>query len=216
MPVDTEKSAESEGSVWRRWDPHVHLPGTLRNNNFRNTTVEEALNILAGRSPAIEVVGVTDYFTTASFHRALGAWEAGAGDGIRMLFPNVEVRLAHATARNAAVNAHLLCAPDQVDDLERFLRDLIFRFEDVDYRCIDEDLIRLGWAWRNDPRLGESAAKSEAVNQFKVEFAQLERVYGNNPWAKANLLIGVAVGEGDGTSGLRTDDDSFAAIRRNL
>lgn len=216
MPVDTKTSPESQGSLWRRWDPHVHIPGTLRNNNFKATTVEDALNILAKRTPAIEVVGVTDYYTTASFHRAIGAWTSGAGDGIKMLFPNVEVRLAFATARNSAVNAHLLCSADQVAELERFLRGFSFRHEDVDYHCCDEDLIRLGRAWRKDPDLPEAAAKSEAAKQFKVDFSRLESLYDSSTWAKDNLLVGVAAGEGDGTSGLRTDDDSFAAIRRNL
>jgi hypothetical protein len=188
----------------------------LRNNNFKGTSVEGALDILASRSPAIEVVGVTDYFTTASFRRALVARDAGAGEGIRMIFPNVEVRLAHATSRNSAVNAHLLCAPNQVEELERFLHDLTFRHEDEDYHCTDEDLVRLGRSWRGEPLLPEPAARSEAANQFKVEFGQLERLYRTSTWAKDNLLVGVTAAQGDGTSGLRTDDDSFAAVRRNL
>jgi hypothetical protein len=208
MADNPMKTVVSEGSLWRRWDPHVHLPGTLRNDNFKSTTVEQALGILASRSPKIEVVGITDYFSTASFHRAVAALQSGAGSGLTMLFPNVEVRLAHATARKSAVNAHLLCAPDEVEELERFLRGLTFRHEDVDYQCSDEDLVRLGRAWRKEPRLPEGAARRE--------FRQLERLYLNSTWAKDNLLVGVAAGEGDGTSGLRTDDDSFAAIRRNL
>ncbi len=34
---------EPRGSLWRRWDPHLHLPGTLHNDNFGSLTVVAAL-----------------------------------------------------------------------------------------------------------------------------------------------------------------------------
>ena len=82
----------------------MHVPGTLHNDGFGGTTVAEALDVLASCSPQIEAVGVTDYFTTASFRRAHQAWREGAGRSIRYLFPNVELRLSHATQRDAAIN----------------------------------------------------------------------------------------------------------------
>src|SRR5205085_2227322 len=120
--------ADGAGAVWRRWDPHVHVPGTLHNDAFGRTTLTEALDVLASRSPQIEAVGVTDYVTTASFRRAHQAWQQGAGRSIQFLFPNVELRLSHATQREAAVNLHLLCAPEEVEDLDRFLGGLEFTF----------------------------------------------------------------------------------------
>src|ERR1035437_491380 len=82
-----------QGSIWRRWDPHIHLPGTLFNDRFGELTDAEALNILAKCEPAVEVACVTDYYTTDSFRRALKAWMNGAGASIRSLIPNVELRL---------------------------------------------------------------------------------------------------------------------------
>ena len=61
----------SHGSVWRRWEPHVHLPGTLLNDRFGAMSTAEALDTLDACDPPIEVVGVTDYFSTASFRRAV-------------------------------------------------------------------------------------------------------------------------------------------------
>jgi hypothetical protein len=118
------------GSLWRCWDPHVHLPGTLRNDGFGALDIGEALDILASRNPAIEVVGVTDYGTTTSFREAQESQRAGAGVSIGLLFPNVELRLAYATNQGAAVNLHLLCAPEQVDELDRFLAQLEFTYQD--------------------------------------------------------------------------------------
>lgn len=159
----------NSGSLWRRWDPHVHLPGTLRNDGFGAIGVAEALDILASRTPAIEVVGVTDYGTTASFREAHQAHGAGAGASIALLFPNVELRLAYATSKGAAVNLHLLCAPEHIDELDRFLTRLEFTYQDRTYRAEPAELILLGRAVQGDPSLDERAALAEGSLQFKVE-----------------------------------------------
>lgn len=204
------------GSLWRRWDPHVHLPGTLRNDGFGALGVAEALDILASRTPAIEVVGVTDYGTTTSFREAHQAHGHGAGASIRLLFPNVELRLAYATGKGAAVNLHLLCAPEQVDELDRFLARLEFSFQDRTYRAEPAEFILLGRAVRGDPSLDDRAALVEGSLQFKVELEQLRKVFGLDAWAKEHLLVAVAGGESDGTSGLRTPDNAFTALRQNI
>ncbi len=211
-----ERRTIDRGSVWRRWDPHVHLPGTLRNDGFESTDIGEALDILANRTPPIEAVGVTDYGTTASFRQAQAAHDAGAGASIGLLFPNVELRLAYATTRGAAVNLHLLCPPEYVDELGRFLGRLEFTYQDRPYRAEPPELIRLGRAFRADPDLDERAALAEGSLQFKVELDQLRKVYGLDAWAKEHLLVAVAGGERDGTSGLRTPDNAFTALRQNI
>src|SRR6266542_1403496 len=100
---------DPRGSIWRRWDPHTHVPGTILSDQYGEVAVAEALDVLAAREPPIEVVGVTDYATTQGFREAQAAWEEGAGSGIRLLFPNVELRLDVPTTRGSGLNLHLLC-----------------------------------------------------------------------------------------------------------
>ena len=57
--------------------------------------------LFGAQTPAIEVVGVTDYMTTASYRRAAAANADGAGRSIALLFPNVELRLDNATNQRA-------------------------------------------------------------------------------------------------------------------
>jgi hypothetical protein len=32
--ADTQRQAFNSGSRWQRWDPHVHAPGTVLNDQF--------------------------------------------------------------------------------------------------------------------------------------------------------------------------------------
>ena len=112
-----------------------HMPGTLFNDKFGDTTVKQALDALAASEPAFEAIGVTDYFTTGSFRRTSEVWKSLPYHGIRFLFPNVELRLDIPTAQGPGVNLHLLSSPDEVDGLDRFLGALEFSWSERSYRC---------------------------------------------------------------------------------
>jgi AAA domain, putative AbiEii toxin, Type IV TA system len=215
MTTDDSLS-DPQGSIWRRWDPHIHLPGTLFNDQFGNLTVAEALDILAACDPSVEVACVTDYYTTASFRSAVGAWKNGAGSTIRCLIPNVELRLDIAANPGSAINLHLLCAPEDVDELDRFIGGLEFSHADQTFRADLNGLVALGRKWRNSPNLDEAAALREGAHQFKVSFEELRRQFKTDSWVIKNCIIGVAGGSNDGTSGLQTADGGFAARRREI
>jgi hypothetical protein len=209
-------SCDPQGSHWRRWDPHVHLPGTLFNDQFGELTVAEALDVLASRRPEVEVVCVTDYYTTASFRRAEEAWNGGAGASIRLLVPNVELRLDIPTTAGKGVNLHLLCPPEQVNELDRFIGALDFTSGGRSYRGDTDGLIALGRAFGRDPDLDRDAALRAGAMQFKVNFEALRKQYEADAWAKKNCLVAVAGSQGDGSSGLRTEDGAFTARRQEI
>ena len=52
---------EPRGSLWHRWDPHLHAPGTLLNDQFGGDW-EAYLTRIETSNPRIEALGVTDYF----------------------------------------------------------------------------------------------------------------------------------------------------------
>ena len=70
--------------------------------------------------------------------------------------------------------------------------------------------------YSGDPSLPEGAALSQGSNQFKLDFEQLRTQFERSAWAKEHLLVAVAVGSGDGTSGLRTPDHAFNALRQSI
>jgi len=207
---------DPKGSIWRRWDPHIHLPGTLFNDQFGELTIAEALDILAACDPVVEVACVTDYYSTAIFRRAIEAWTNGAGSSIRCLIPNVELRLDIAANPGNAINLHLLCAPEDVDDLDRFIGGLEFTHADQTFRADHDGLVAMGRKWRNDPNLDEATALREGAHQFKVSFEELRKQFKTDSWVIKHCIIGVAGGSNDGTSGLQAVDGGFAARRREI
>lgn len=142
----------TSGSQWRRWDPHLHAPGTLLNDQFAGDW-EGYLAALEGAVPTVEVVGVTDYFSIACYRELRKHHKAGRLAGVKLLFPNVEMRLDVATEKKRPINIHLLFSPEDEhheQEIERVLAELDFEYDGRKYRCTPFDLAALGRA--HNPR----------------------------------------------------------------
>jgi len=207
------------GSIWHRWDPHLHTPGTALNDQYAGPDPWAAfLDAIEASNPPIRAMGITDYFGIERYEQVVDEKRRGRLPGVGLIFPNVELRLGIETAKASAVNIHLLFSPhdaDHIDRIKRFLLEFEFPYLGESYRCQLSDLIRLGRAHKPD-LTDDEAARSEGANQFKVNFDQLKQAWSKNEWIKKNTLIAVAGGEKDGTSGLRDATASFAAQRKNV
>ena len=207
----------NRGSEWRRWEPHIHAPGTAMNNQFSGPTAwEDYLTALEQAAPAIQAIAVTDYYVTDTYEEVLRRRDAGRLPHAKLVFPNVELRLDVATAKGGFVNLHLFVSPEDpnhVDELRRLLSRLQFNVMQDRFDCTKEDLIRLGK--KADPNITDDrAALSYGANQFKVNFQKLREVFSESGWAKKNILIAVAGGANDGTSGVREAADQ--TLRREI
>lgn len=184
----------SRGSEWHRWEPHIHAPGTILNNQFGAADPwEPYLTTLEGLTPTIEAIAVTDYYITDTYEEFLKHKAAGRLPGVILLFPNIELRLDVA-AKSGFVNVHLLVSPEDPDylsEVKRILKRLQFHAFNDRFDCTREELIKLGK--RADPTItDDSAALRHGATQFKVNFDQLRKVIDESEWAKKNILIAVA------------------------
>lgn len=206
----------TRGSEWRRWEPHIHTPGTVLNNGFGGENPWPSyITALENNEPTIGALAVTDYYVTENYEEVLRHKIDGRLAGVDLIFPNIEVRLDVA-ARSGFVNLHLLVCPDDSDHLDQIKR-ILARLQLIahgdTFNCTRDDLIRLGKR-ANTALTHDHLALAHGVTQFKVNFAKLREVIGASDWAKANILIAVAGGEGDGTSGLKQAAD--ATIREEI
>ena len=88
----------SRGSEWCRWEPHIHAPGTVLNNQFTGPTAwADYLSALEAATPTIEAIAVTDYYVTETYETVVAYKRAGRLPSVRLIFPNVELRLDVAT-----------------------------------------------------------------------------------------------------------------------
>lgn len=206
----------NRGSEWRRWEPHIHAPGTVLNDQFGGGDAwGNYLTTVEGLTPKIEAIGVTDYYVTDTYEEVLRRKDAGRLPDVKLIFPNIEIRLDIA-AKSGFVNVHLLVSPEDPNhlvELRRILTRLQFLAHDDRFDCTRDDLVRLGK--RSDPSITDDrAALAYGATQFKVNFDQLRKVFGESDWAKRNILIAVAGTETDGTSGLREAAD--ATVRQEI
>lgn len=211
----TQSQADPRGSVWRRWDPHIHTPGTAMNNQFGQDAWEEYLARIEQAEPRIEALGVTDYCSIDEYQKVLDFQMAGRLPDVGLIFPNVELRLPTATRNNHPVNVHLLVSPDDpnhVEETRRFLRTLKFSSGRETYVCDPSDLMRLGKA-HDSKIVDDRAALTAGTNLFKVAIENLKQSIDESAWAQQNIILAVASGTTDGTSGVRDAGGSLEAVR---
>ncbi|TCH96993.1 ATP-binding protein [Roseococcus sp. SYP-B2431] len=210
--------ALQRGSLWHRWDPHIHTPGTILSDQYpANDGWEQFLARIEASDPPVRVLGITDYYSTATYEMARAYKAAGRMPNVELVFPNVELRLGIGTSNGNPVNVHLLVSPDDTDHVARlhgFLANLEFEALGERYRCTPEQIRALGRAHDRTVASAEQALEV-GTNQFKIDLANLRDAFRHSAWAQENVLIGVAASSTDGTAGLQADA-SLARLRREI
>ncbi len=89
------------GSVWRRWDPHIHAPGTIFYDEFGTdvTAWNEFLRRIEEAVPLIVTLGITDYYSLDNYEVAVARKKQGRLEDVALIFPNIAMRLAIGTGR---------------------------------------------------------------------------------------------------------------------
>jgi hypothetical protein len=156
----------NSGSRWYRWEPHIHAPGTVLNDQFKGADSWECyLKALEVSTPAIRAIGITDYYSTESYERLCAAKGQGRLRSCELIFPNIEMRLGIGTVKGKWVNLHLLVSPEDPDhlvELKRFIARLTFSAYGDSFCCNKGDITRLGqWC---DPRLTDPVLGLGTVN----------------------------------------------------
>ena len=205
------------GSLWHRWDPHLHAPGTLLSDQFKGDWAAYIQRI-KNSSPAVRALGVTDYFSIGTYRSVRQRFRNGELGEVEFIFPNVEMRLDIKTEKKVPINIHLLFSPEDenhADEIDRILGQLTFEYRDRTYACTASELASLGREHLGQSNVDESVARRTGAIQFKVSLQDLRTLFRQEKWLRRNCLVAVAGSSTDGTAGLQADD-SYSAMRREI
>lgn len=116
----------SKGSIWRKWDLHVHTPFSEGYIGSWKQFEQQLIDAEA------DVIGINDYFSIAGYRKLREHIDAGNLDlQGKVILPSVEFRMRdvlknkHMTKSGVNINFHIIFDPDvNLDALELFLKSL--------------------------------------------------------------------------------------------
>jgi hypothetical protein len=165
------------GSEWRKWDLHVHAPGTKLNNGYGD---EPDWNRFcrALEESDVAAVGIADYFSADGFIAVSKCYQDLYPDTEKVLFPNIELRLNETVnGSNQDVNIHLIFRPEVPHEvLDRFLGELKTEISDGNDRKLScKELLR-------------NQFMSATVTRRNIETA-LNNTFGNKSPRSENAIL---------------------------
>jgi ABC-type lipoprotein export system ATPase subunit len=122
-----------KGSEWRKWDLHLHSPGTKLNDQFRveGGKNEDVWTEYCRRlhDSDVHAFGITDYFSSDGYFSTVAEYNTRHSDSSKVFFPNVELRTNEVVNKEGDhVNVHLLFNPFKEtfkEDITKFLNLLV-------------------------------------------------------------------------------------------
>ena len=208
----------NRGSVWRRWELHLHTPFTKKADQYTGRTTDEKWDnfytsiadyIGNGSEPlrSICAIAITDYLSIDNYLKVCA--DKRLPDSVKLVFPNVELRMT-PIASDSPINIHCLFDPSIVGELEgRFFANLKFEYNHNKYSATKSELIRLGHDFQRDQSLSDEEALKIGLSQYVISLETLSDVFKYNPQLKEKTIIVVSNRSSDGASGLRTHSDYF-------
>lgn len=124
------ENAFPRGSEWRKWDLHLHAPGTRLSDGYKPLDWDRYCATL--EESDVAVFGITDYFCFDGFREVRKAFAERYPESKKLLLPNLELRLNEAVNKASdTVDIHLIFRPDHDDLLlDGFLADLLTEVTD--------------------------------------------------------------------------------------
>lgn len=206
------------GSEWRRWDLHIHTPGTNKNDQFNGENEDEKweryyqdirdyIGDASDDSKSIAVIGITDYLSIDNYKKVI--MDNKLPDSVKLVLPNVEMRMTPVSGRSP-INIHCIFSPDIIEDIDSlFFSRLVFEYNNRKFSATKEDIIKLGRTYRNDISLEENVAYKAGIEQFVVNQTTLKGVFDDSIQLRENTIIVVSNKGTDGASGTRAHKDYF-------
>lgn len=207
-------SEYTKGSEWRRWELHIHTPGTQKNDNFDGSSLSEKWEkyyndineyIGDGNDPlkSIAVVAITDYLSIDNYKKVI--LDNRLHSSVKLILPNVEMRI-QPIANDSPINIHFIFNPDIIESVEdRFFSRIKFIYGTTSFSASRSELIRLGKTISSE--LDDDSAYRKGIEQFVPSFDKIQEIFANDKELRKNTIILVSNSTTDGVSGAINHSD---------
>ena len=173
------------GSEWRKWDLHIHTPGTKLNDQYKcvtNDVWDEFVSHLENSSTV--VFGITDYFSVDNYFKGKELLAKKYPQSKKILFPNIEFRLSMQVNKDHD-EMHLHIIFDNTAETEDRLGKIL---AELKTELTDKNGVKISCSELKTNNDYEKAC----VNLNEIKRA-LKAVFGKD---EPYLIIGVATGQG--------------------
>ena len=124
---------DPRGSLWRKWDLHVHTPDSLVHNYTGPDPWDRFLNEIEALPPEFKVIGVNDYIFLSGYKRIIEERENGRLSNIDLFLPVIELRLdkfGGNAGHLSRVNFHIIFSDELNPELieQQFLNALSSKY----------------------------------------------------------------------------------------
>lgn len=152
----------NRGSIWRRWDLHIHSPASFQHHfrfsneeekeKYQNDIWEKYISELEKISN-VSVIGITDYFSIEGYKKVLEYRKKGRLQNFDLILPNIEFRIGNivVTVKNEnressetiRLNYHVIFSDEiPVEKIEKeFLHELHIKTPTGEERTLNKENI---------------------------------------------------------------------------
>jgi ABC-type lipoprotein export system ATPase subunit len=175
-----------QGSIWRKWDMHVHTPySKLAAEGYVLEDGSDPWDKFCEKIEQSDVIvfGITDYFSVDNYFIFIEKFFKKYPDSEKVFFPNIEFRLEDKNKENDYVNIHVIFSNLVTkEDIQKFLDNVVLENINGDgtiLKCNQTDLSKVGY--------DKALVKKESIQKSLKDNFGKKDVY---------LVCGVANGYG--------------------
>jgi len=124
---------DPRGSLWRKWDLHVHTPDSLVHNYTGPDPWDRFLSEIESLPPEFKVIGINDYIFLTGYKRIIQERTNGRLSNIDLFLPVIELRLdkfGGSPGHLSRVNCHVIFTNELKPELieQQFLNALSSKY----------------------------------------------------------------------------------------
>jgi len=122
-----------EGSIWQKWDLHLHSVSTHMNNGYKSTSITEFVKKI--QDEELSAIGLTNYFNFTDDDYTL---KSALEEADVTVFLNLEIRLSYQNKEDDCCDIHIIFdSTVKKTDIDNFLTQLKVNVEGTDILAKD-------------------------------------------------------------------------------